>query len=197
MRKRIVIALGLVVLGGALWWRSQPERTQPTEPASERTVATVPAPANGLKQVATAAPEVPEMSSVELARVVAENARPGRMVFVDFVFTPERIAAVRAEGAAGRAKVSGPRHGAGWLHYDVFSPTQMRTLTGAVPDPLRQRFEYEDETLPGALRSTVVARERGVLALRLPGEADAARVVFYRETAAAGGRELVGAVTLR
>jgi hypothetical protein len=108
---------------------------------------------------------------------------------------------VHATGAGGRAKPAAVQHGLGQLQYEVFSPAGERTFTGSVEDPLHRRLEYEDEQQLGKLRATVVDQNEGLLHLRLPGEADAARIVFYRETVSTSStesnRESAGEVLLR
>lgn len=135
------------------------------------------------------------MTPAEIARIVEDNSQPGRMVFVEFKFARGGIVATHALGAAGRAKPRPIQHGAGHLQFEIFSPSGERTLGGSVEDPLHRRLEYEDPQQPGAIRTTLVDQETGVLSLRIPGEANAARVIFFRETAA--GREPAGEMILR
>lgn len=135
------------------------------------------------------------MPQAEIARIVETNSQPGRMVFVELQFADGRITATRATGAGGRAKPGAIQSGIGFLQYEVFSPSGELTLTGSVPDPLHRRLEYEDEQRPGGIRVTVVDHETGSLQLRIPGEANAARLTFFRENAA--GREPAGEVILR
>lgn len=135
------------------------------------------------------------MSFSEISQIVAENSQAGRILFLELEFSPKGIVATRGVGATGRAKPGAMRSGAGYLQFEVFSPTGERTLTGSIEDPLHQRLEYEDETQPGRLRAKIVDRASGSISLRLPGEANAARVVFFRT--GSSGRESAGEIVLR
>lgn len=214
-RNHVLLAILLVVGAFVVWrWHGFPEKTAAapppsSSPASNRIAGAVAAsgettPPGESTPIAPSptSPDLPApMSSGEIARVVAAYSQPGRMVFVELAISTRGIAAVRAIGATGRAKPGPVQRGVGHLQYEVFSPTGERTLTGSAPDPLHERLEYEDEQQPGKIRAIVVDRSEGLLNLRLPGEADAARLVFFREvaSASAGGttRESAGEIVLR
>jgi hypothetical protein len=207
MRKHLFLALAALCLGLFLawWWMgdgrsnahdassdSSPSANNATD-ATTPAIAGEPASAARLIEPDTAIP--PPMPPAQIAHVVATNAQPGRMVFVELQFADGRITATRATGAGGRAKPGANQSGVGYLQFEIFSPSGERTFTGSVPDPLHRRLEYEDEQRPGGIRVTVVDHETGSLQLRIPGEANAARLIFFRENAA--GREPAGEVILR
>lgn len=121
------------------------------------------------------------MSLDEIHRIVAANAVPGRMVFLDFALDHTGLRLVGATGAAGRAKPGGSRSGFGFVHYEVFGPAGDLLLRGSVEDPTRRRIEHPASTDDGRITSTVQFSDEGPLAIRLPGEIGAARIVFFRD----------------
>lgn len=141
------------------------------------------------------------MSLDEIHRVVAANSVPGRMVFLDFVLDRTGMRLVAATGAAGRAKPSGSRSGFGFVHYEVFGPAGDLLLSGSVEDPTRRRIEYPAATDDGRITSTVQFSDEGPLAVRIPGEIGAARIVFFRDknplAPGAPSRENLGEFPLR
>lgn len=207
MRKHLLLAIAALCLGLVLaWWWMDDARsnvpnasTDSSPSAHDATDAAVPsAPsetAGNARLIEPDAATPPPMPPPEIARIVDTNSKPGRMVFVELRFADGRITPTRATGAGGRAKPGANLSGVGYLQFEVFSPSGERTFTGSVPDPLHRRLEYEDEQRPGGIRVTVVDHETGSLQLRIPGEANAARLIFFRENAA--GREPAGEVILR
>ena len=201
MRRKILIALALLGIGAlAVWWfKIAPKNFPASAPARAKTELAAPVVSTTPAATAASNPDavasIPVMLPAEIARVVGENAQPGRMVFVQLQFADGLVTATRAVGAAGRAKPGPVQRGLGHLQYEIYSDTGELTLSGSAEDPLHQRFEYEDETQPGTLRAMVIDRPTGSLDLRLPGEARAARILFFRENAS--GREPAGEVILR
>lgn len=99
-------------------------------------------------------PATPDVPPPELRATLAAYLVPGRMVFLDFILDARGLRLVGATGAEGRAKDLGPRRGFGFMHYEVLSADGRVLLAASVEDPL---------------------------AVRLPGEVPAARIVLYRD----------------
>jgi hypothetical protein len=147
------------------------------------------------------APPSPE----RMRQTVAENAVPGRMVFLDFVITRDGLRWVGATGASGRAKPRVVQTGFGFVRFEVFDRGGRMTLAGSEPDPTRRRLEYPAAGDDGRIATKVISSAEGAFAVRLPGEVDAARIVFFREkeprspAASSNGadREILGDFSLR
>jgi hypothetical protein len=141
------------------------------------------------------------MPAEALARILAENAQPGRLVFLDIALSERGEACViGAVGTPGHVKPGPEQGGFGWLLVEAFDDDGTLTYRRWVPDPTRERSEFPDSNDPGRIRSHVTTREVGELALRLPGEARPARLVFSRDspllTPDGRRREIVGSLVL-
>lgn len=148
----------------------------------------------------------PASSSLdEMRQTVAENMVPGRMVFLDFALSAEGLRWIGATGAAGRAKAEVPQTGLGFVRYEVFDRAGRIAAAGSVVDPMHRRIEHPAEGNEGKIAIAVFHAPAGVVAVRVPGESDAARIVFFRESDSQAGlerrgeieREIVGTVLLR
>lgn len=214
-----VVALALVLLGIFLARETPPPRktsaetsskpsgtpANPTPPLPERPPAHLPgaaaAPAAGAIDGTRSGTPPGAMPLDAIQRVVATNSVPGRMVFLDFVLDRTGLRLVGAAGAAGRAKPGGARSGFGFVHYEVFGPAGDLLLSGSVEDPTRRRIEHPAATDDGRITSTVQFSEEGPLAIRLPGEIGAARIIFFRDknplAPGAPSRENLGEFPLR
>jgi hypothetical protein len=137
----------------------------------------------------------------EVFGTIAENARPGRMVFLDLELDRDGLRLVGAEGAAGRAKPKAARAEFGFVQYEVFDLAGRLTVAGSAEDPTRRRLESPAASGDGRIESTVEFSESGKLSVRLPGESAPARIVFHRvrNPALSGpaGREVLADISLR
>jgi hypothetical protein len=222
--RRFLILVLVLLLAGALWRvlrRAEPAASDasasaaaPARPAGSTTAGPAPVPpAASLVPVPVAPPfsapaspatvsrAVPTRPSAEILRTIAENAVPGRMVFLDFMLERDRLRLTGATGAAGRAKPSGPRPGFGFVHVEVFDAAGALILRESVEDPTRRRIEHPSATDERRIESTVQFSDEGPLAVRLPGELAAARIVFFRDknplAPAAAAREILGEFLLQ
>lgn len=218
----LVVALALVLLGIFLFRRTpspgqagadappthsgataNPRPPVPDSPPPDLRVTPVApgAPASGASDGNRVGAPPGAMPLDEIHRVVAANSVPGRMVFLDFVLDRTGLRLVAATGAAGRAKPGGARPGFGFVHYAVFGPAGDLLLSGSVEDPTRRRIEHPAATDDGRITSTVQFSDEGPLAVRIPGEIGAARIVFFRDknplAPGAPSRENLGEFSLR
>ncbi len=175
--------------------------TAPTTPASTPTPEPMPSTVSSANPlaIASAAAVAP---STDLQATIAANLVPGRMVFLDFILDARGLRLVGATGAAGRAKDQGARSGFGFVHYEVLGADGSVLLSSSVEDPTRRRIEYPAESNDGRIASKVIFSDEGPLAVRLPGEIPATRIVFYRDRnplvpGGALGREPLGTFDLR
>lgn len=216
----LVVALALVLLGIFLARQTSPPGkagadNNPLMPSAAPANPPPPVPDNPPPHVGGAA-AVPSPGAIDgtrsgappgamtpdaIHRAVAANSVPGRMVFLDFVLDRTGMRLVAATGAAGRAKPGGSRSGFGFVHYEVFGPAGDLLLSGSLEDPTRRRIEHPAATDDGRITSTVQFGDEGSLAVRLPGEIGAARIVFFRDknplAPGAPSRENLGAFPLR
>ncbi len=170
-------------------------------PANNASAATASNPRNPTAAQTSATASGRTMSLDEIQRVVVANQVPGRMIFVDFVLDRTGLRPVAAVGAAGRAKPGASRSGFGFVHYEVFGAAGDLLLNGSVEDPTRRRVEHPANSDDGRITSTVQFSDEGMLAVRLPGEVPAVRIVFFRDknplAPGAASRENLGEFQLR
>lgn len=159
---------------------ANPRPPVPDSPPPDLRVTSV-APARGASDGNRVGAPPGAMPLDEIHRVVAANSVPGRMVFLDFVLDRTGMRLVAATGASGRAKPGGARPGFGFVQYEVFGPAGDLLLSGSVEDPTRRRIEHPAATDDGRITSTVQFSDEGPLAVRIPGEIGAARIVFFRD----------------
>jgi hypothetical protein len=211
-RLHLVTVLLLVFVGVLLFWPRHRRNESTASSGGTRGPAAVVASASigtekGRNDAdASGRIHVPANASlVQMRRVVEENAAPGRMVFLNLMLAADGLHWVSAVGAAGRVKPGLAQSGFGVIGYEVFDRAGRMALAGSVPDPTRHRLEHPAAGDDGKITSTVIVSAEGEFAIRLPGEADAARVVFFRNQeppSTAGpptraGREILGELSLR
>jgi hypothetical protein len=195
----LMLAVFLALLAGRYFQRTPSRAVVPPAPPADAPPTPLPTRESNTAANQPSVPISPDLSTEHLQRTIAANLVPGRMLFLDFSLGPTSLALTGAQGAAGRAKPTPARDDPGFIRYDVFDSTGRLVIEGTVEDPTRRRIEFPASSDDGRIASTAQSAAAGTFAVRLPGESDAARIVFSRLTRGGGKspREPLGELILR
>lgn len=107
------------------------------------------------------------------------------IAFLTLQVTTDTVTLISWQSVPGKLKRLRHQRETSGLLYEATAAGGEVLWQGSLPNPLIQRFEYEDPDNPGVLKSKLITRDSATVVIRLPADLAAQRISFWKLRAAA------------
>lgn len=107
------------------------------------------------------------------------------IAFLTLRVTSDTVTLTDWQSVPGKLKRLRRQRETSGLLYEAMAAGGEILWQGSVPNPLIQRFDYEDPDNPGVLKAKLVTRDSATVVIRLPADLAAKSISFWKLRAAA------------